>query len=163
MEGGLGCPRRQEGAPAAGAWQEGHGSRSWGHILPYVTRSVTSPLCHQGWWVPRGCSPCPSHHVSATHLWGCAAADAPWGAPMCPVLCSEDMMALFCNNLQSKLQRNKVETESSWPLPACGFPWVLEACSSLFSISSSFPRSGVVVYVQQMSLSLSGLASQILK
>lgn len=80
-----------------------------------------------------------------------------------PSAVSEDMMALSCKNLQSKLQRNKVETESSWLLPACGFPWVLEACSSLFSISSSSPRSGVVVYVQQLSLSLSGLASQILK
>lgn len=56
---------------------------------------------------------------------------------MCPVLCNEDMMGLFFKNLQSKLERSKVETESSWPLPACGFPGVLVACSWLFPISVS--------------------------
>lgn len=66
---------------------------------------------------------------------------------MCPVLCSEDMMAFFLKNLQSKLERSKVETESNWPLPACGFPWILEAGSRLFHISSSSSRSGVVVCV----------------
>lgn len=72
-----------------------------------------------------GCGPRLSHQVSPARPYVSAGADATSGAHVCPLLCSEDKMALFLSNLQSKLERNKVETRGSWLLHACGFPWIL--------------------------------------